>query len=225
MPLAPTQAVVVPLVRVNIRDDKGTNRPQFLPIYEADLLQEIWAGHATIEVQKPSITGPGGKPWPADMLELRTSYLKEERRLSQKYARNPATKEPIFARVFPAGLFKTAFERAVSGEWQPSERAPEPKNPDDDLIDETPVAETLRPVAEAAHVAAAKAAPLSPAAEELCRVSGVTAVLADAIIGTLGVTSVAELATVPLDELEQVPGISPASAKVIAESAQELSLT
>ena len=82
MPLAPKKAVTVPLVRINIRDDKGTNRPINAPIYEAPLIQRVWEGFgSTVEVQQLSKVGPRGNPWPKDMVEMRTSMAKEEKRL------------------------------------------------------------------------------------------------------------------------------------------------
>lgn len=295
MVLAPKTAVTVPLVRINIRDDKGTNRPRFAPIYEAPLLKLLWEGQATIEVQEHSAIGPGGQPWPKDMTEKRTSMARELRRLSEQYKQHPTTKAPLFTQIYGLGQFPEAFIRAVSGRWRPTDKAPEPRDDDASLMEEhieltaeemrllgntmgvgemvseetvaaeaaaaaegetgSPVDEDIgeaapvgaageevrrgraaqhpamavKPEAKPSGKPAGKPAPAAKTAgpdpiKELSRVKGVSAEMAAGIVKSLGVSSVAELANVPADELVQVPGIGPMTAKAIAESAQDLAL-
>lgn len=266
MTLAPRKAVNVPLVRVNIRDDKGTNRPVNCPIYEAPLIERVWEGYgARVEIQQMSKTGPRGEPWPEDMTQLRTSMAKEEKRLRLKYKKHPTTKENVFQSVYGLGQFPEAFQRAVEGRWVPLEKAPEPVIDDSDLIDEDDeesldsfMAEREAKMAEEAEKQAreeakAEAKPddeepsdagepaeaTEPKREDttaknddrsaqvaaMCEVKGLNTELAEAVIDTLGITSIAELSETPPDELEQVAGIGPVSAKNIVESATELALS
>jgi predicted flap endonuclease-1-like 5' DNA nuclease len=242
MPNAPRKATKIPLVRVNIRDDKGTNRPVFAPIYEAALLQSVWerVPGVTVEIQQLSATGPNGKPWPEDMRFMRSSMAKEEARLREKYRKHPVTKEPVFNILYGRGEFPDAFARAASGSWTPNEQAPEPVIDDSDLEDdEPPKAEVLKfpsaedkPAAEAKPAAAPSGATTATAKgddkasqiADLCRVKGLSVELAQAVIDSLGVTNVKDLAQIAPDELSQVAGIGPVTAQKIAASAQDLAL-
>ncbi len=217
--------VTIPHVRINIEDPKGTNRPIFAPIYEMPLLEKLWAGSGkTVTVSAIPAKGPNGRPWPPEMISRVATEAEEEARVKARYERNPSTKEPVFESVYGLGRFHEAFERAVSGAWAPAgarraaaqaREGVHPATVQKPQAEETPAAEPA-PAAEAAQ-----AAEPAPAPGSLTRVSGVGPELEAALVGN-GITTIEELAAMPLEELVGYVGVGKRSGKKILDSAYAL---
>jgi predicted flap endonuclease-1-like 5' DNA nuclease len=241
MSLPPRKPYRVPHVRIVFEDGSGTTRSVFEPIYVVPLLERLHRGVGSklkVTPQKLSSRGPGGRPWPEDMRRRVASLASEEARLARLYAKHPQSKDPVFEAVYGQGRFAEAFARVVRGRWLPGEAMPEPRDRSSDLMsDEEPVDATGEqtgggPVDHGnganAPEGEAPAAPEDPSELEAIRqltcIDGLSTELARAVVQQLGVTRPADVAQLPLDELESVAGIGKSTARKIRDAAQMQSM-
>lgn len=209
------QEITIPHVKVEVRAG-GTYRPLFVPIYEAPLLERMFAQRGEVVVMPLPAVGPRERPWPADMRQRLASCAGEEQRLRAKYAKHPITKEPIFDAVYGFGKFTEAFQRAASNQWRPPGEAPVQEaavEPDPE-----PTPEPL-PEPEPAPEGKLEAKPWAA----LIPIDGLGDDFAETLFND-GHETIADVASMSLEELEAYPGIAKKSGQRILDSASTLVL-